>query len=509
MLQHVQNERQRLLNDLRNMESANETLKTQVNSLKEKSSLNEQEREALDGTERQRSSAVELQNAKLQKELDECKRDLDLKIVETDNLKSEVKLTHQRLDASREIQAKLEMENHHQADELDVARDKLSKLAKAEQAVEKYQKRLEEMMVLKKQNKELTDKIDQYLDQIHELESTNKGFANMNKMVENYKNRAIELEREKFEAISNAEISEQQLQQANQENKKLSESKNRLDDEVRSLQSQMQLLQEQEEEKKSFSGLGLEEEATETVPQLKEKVKKLERQLRQQQQDHSSSAGSEMTADSLSLQQELDEVRAIKKEREEALMAAKRQIVELQNENSKLQRSREEQVKESSNTQALKEATQKLAATSNTVKLLEEKLKERETVINKLQQERAKLENYAKRSLETFKEKYLAVLKTVQQEKKEMVEKIKLQAERLEKNQETWRREERLLSSALFECGVKIIDKRIQSQLHEPVSLQQNTFLSLQREALAKSASDPSRGSEAIRLQQSTSTPLK
>lgn len=213
MLQHLQNERQRLLVDLRNSELANENLKAQVTALKEKSSFNEQEREALDGTERQRNNAAEMLNTKLQKELDEYKKDLDLKMVENDNLRSEMRVLSQRLEASREIQAKLEIENHQQADELDVARDKLSKLAKAEQAVEKYQKKLDEMMVVKKQNKELSDKIDQYLDQIHELESTNKGFSNLNKMVENYKNRAIELEREKFEAISNAEVYQQQSQQ--------------------------------------------------------------------------------------------------------------------------------------------------------------------------------------------------------------------------------------------------------------------------------------------------------
>ena len=50
----------------------------------------------------------------------------------------------------------------------------VAKLARAEQAVEKYQKKLEEMLELKKQNKDLCDKMDQYLDQIHSLESANK-----------------------------------------------------------------------------------------------------------------------------------------------------------------------------------------------------------------------------------------------------------------------------------------------------------------------------------------------
>ena len=52
------------------------------------------------------------------------------------------------------------------SDELDVARDKGLRLIKAEAQIEKYQQRLEEMIGLKKQNKELSDRMDQYLDQV-------------------------------------------------------------------------------------------------------------------------------------------------------------------------------------------------------------------------------------------------------------------------------------------------------------------------------------------------------
>jgi len=166
----------------------------------------------------------------------------------------------------------------------------MAKLARAEQAVEKYQKKLEEMLELKKQNKDLCDKMDQYLDQIHSLESANKvflllkwcgwicvfvvvvdvfvracsigvvfifcssvivrcgssqsmhideasrlwsiilfvrctrsihtiyfffffsqGMATLNKMVEQYKNKAVELETEKFEALSSVQTRDQQV----------------------------------------------------------------------------------------------------------------------------------------------------------------------------------------------------------------------------------------------------------------------------------------------------------
>lgn len=442
MLQHVQNERQRLLHDIRNLEKENSSLSAQVSSLKEKSSLSEQEREALDGSDRQRVTAVETLNLHLQKELDEIKKELDLKISENESLKTEMKTLNQRFEAAREIQAKLEMENHHQADELDIARDKIARLAKAEQTVERYQKKLEEMISLKKQNKELSDKIDQYLDQIHDLESTNKGLNNVQKMIETYKNRSIELEREKFELISSSQETEKSLQQVTQENQKLTESRVRLQEEVRSLQLQLQSFMEDENESKGASAaLDLSEEM-ESIPQLKEKVKSLERQLRA------------------------------------ASIQSSAPVVTVNNS--------EPSSGNASDIQQIKDLTQKVAATSNTVKLLEERLKERETIINKLQQEKAKLENFSKRSLETFKDKYMNILRTMQQEKKEFESVIQVQQEKLKSNQETWRREERFLSSALFEVGVKIMDRKIQAQLNESTSSLQTPFLATQREALTR-----------------------
>ena len=62
------------------------------------------------------------------------------------------------------------------------------------------------MIELKKQNKDLSEKMDSYLDQIHNLESSNKGMATLNKMVEQYKNRAVELETEKFETLFSLQV---------------------------------------------------------------------------------------------------------------------------------------------------------------------------------------------------------------------------------------------------------------------------------------------------------------
>jgi chromosome segregation ATPase len=70
--------------------------------------------------------ALEALTEKLTGELEQAKREGDLRTVECEGLRHDMRALQQRLDASREIQARLEMENHQQADELDIAKDKVN-----------------------------------------------------------------------------------------------------------------------------------------------------------------------------------------------------------------------------------------------------------------------------------------------------------------------------------------------------------------------------------------------
>uniref|UniRef100_A0A7S3HAB2 Calponin-homology (CH) domain-containing protein n=1 Tax=Spumella elongata TaxID=89044 RepID=A0A7S3HAB2_9STRA len=531
MVQHLQAERVRLANEVSSLEQSNESLKAQLAKTKEKAQQKEQEREAVEGSDRSRVHALETLNTKLTSELEEVKREQDLKIVECETLKHDLKAVMQRLEASREIQAKLEMETHQQADELDIAKEKVAKLARAEQAVEKYQKKLEEMLELKKQNKDLCDKMDQYLDQIHSLESANKGMATLNKMVEQYKNKAVELETEKFEALSSVQTRDQQVIQLKADLDKAKEGRRQAQDECNSLRVQLeQLVEAQAVAEEGLASPGKAqsnmEDAyhTDTIPSLREKVKKLERELRMAQageglvKDTTSDTNSSGSAAALHevtlLQQELEETQTVRKLREEQLLATKKQLTEVQYELTKAQEAAAENERSADSSAQLKEVTQKLAETANTVRMLQEKLKEKESVINKVEQEKSKLENYTKRSLGTFKDKYMAVLQTLKEEKEDLQQKMRAQLDKAERNQETWHREERLISSAMFELGVRIMDQKIQSQMQHsnsaatpgvndsfllsavnspllsPSYNNAGTFLSTQREALSRSTTD-------------------
>ena len=261
----------------------------------------------------------------------------------------------------------------------------------------------------------------------------------------------------------------------------------------------------------------------ETVPSLKEKIRKLERELKAARSsgaavESAGEAGAAAAADSADvalLREELEDAQRIRKEREEALFAAKKQINELNAELTKASRNAQDLEKHSTAAVALKESNQKLgkrpdhfavdllllefilAETSNTVRLLEDKLKEKETVINRLEQEKSKLENYTKRSLATFKEKYMSVLQQMKEEKKELDLKIKANIEKAEQHHANWHREERLISSAMFEIGVRIMDRKIQANMNihnnnnENAASGANTFMGHQREALKGSSMEP------------------
>lgn len=144
--------------------------------------------------------------------------------------------------------------------------------------------------------------------------------------------------------------SSSQIQQLKADLDKAKESRRHAQDESASLR--MQLEQHLEaaavaEEEAGTGGAGL-DEAVETVPSLREKVKRLERDLRLAQAGSTTEGGAVASvaegaeADSAKhevaiIQQELDDVRQQKKQREEALLATKKQLAEVQYELVKAQ----------------------------------------------------------------------------------------------------------------------------------------------------------------------------
>ena len=242
-----------------------------------------------------------------------------------------------------------------------------------------------------------------------------------------------------------------------------------------------------------------------SISSLREKVHRLERELNvyknttsiSDNMNNSTSAASygannnNNNQELALLQAELDDIKNIKKERDESLITAKKQISELNAENHKLQRIITDLEQSNATNQAasiaIKEIENKSNISASTVKLLEEKLKEKESTIDRLEQEKGKLESYARRTLSNFKDKYMNALTSLKDEKRGLEDRIKYLTSRHERNIETSRREEKLLASAMYEIGVRLMDRKIQEQVLDNntntnnANSANNTFLGTQR----------------------------
>lgn len=482
-------------------------------------------------------------NVSLHKEIDELKLQLDGKVMENANLKNDLKQYLSKLQANSEMMLKYEMENQKYVDEIDVYKEKLTHYNVLESTLEKYKQKLEGLNQLKQTNKELNAQVDHYLDKIAELDASNKALQQNQKLLETYRNKNIELEREKFELQSKTTILEENLTSANQQLASLQTVKTKYQSEIRTLTQQLQDQQQRAasnaalgvssawgEENEAGSGLG---GTAQKVIELRARVKSLEQEVEMLRAssvppslDGQDKAGSDAHAVLLAMSKEelvveVEGLRLMKTQREDSLLEAHRSVNLLEEEKKNLTQSLQEMQKlvdDLKNQQseelaqqqqdqaaaasalataaAVKEWQQKHQIATNTINMVENKLKDKESLINKLEQEKSKLEAYARRSLTAFKEKFMTALQCLKKEKKDLEEKLSVQQAKLQKLNTIYSKEERLISSALFEMGVKMMDQHIQSQLLDQGSNAAGssalpvTFLGLQREAIKQSNGD-------------------
>ena len=500
MIKRLQEERQRLLASTSNLETNNQDLSEQVQTLSKQIESYNVEREKQELSDRGRTAAMESANAQLQMDLDEAKRELDLKIGEHEDLCREKEQLLKEAESSKGTVFKLETENRMMSDNLDIAKDKASQLVKMESQLEKYQKKVEELSVLKKTNKELESRMDSYLDQIHELENNNKSIGTTNKMLEEYKDAKVELESKNFELRSTIEVKEHELTRKQQALDSSLDEKRRIEDELnearKDWEEKMKVM-EAEVIKAESRVDDVEDEDGETRSSLKLKLKASELEVTQLRDAarKSNSENESQSAQALILTSELESARKSLASREQALSESMKQVSELKTIAESLKNDVEiEKQRATSATEAVEskegsiklETQQVLEAKERMVEMLNERLKEKEGIIDKLTQDKSKLETFAKNSLSNFKDKYLHVINRFRDEKKEWKEKYKIEKEKYnnekekcdterekykaivkikERNEETYRREERLLLSSMYEIGVRILDKNLQSSM--------------------------------------------
>jgi protein HOOK3 len=288
-------------------------------------------------------------------------------------------------------------------DDLDVAKAKAQQLYKAEATVVAYKKKLEGVGVMNQQMEELEGQAEKYLQQIMELEAEVKKSTALQKTVTAQEVKISELEKSLGESASSTKSTAGEI----------SDLKARLT--------------AAENAKKMFE---------EELNDLRAK----------QQADSSADALSPMSNQAASVQ--------TAEQREKSMR--------LEIENKQLR----EQVERLTGQTMSPENTAAAGASDNTelkaeLQRLVEALAAKEQENAKLASDKDKLESYTKRTLAKFQDKYLVALQECKAKLKEKQDKIELLEKRSHSERATQKREERLLSSTIYELGLGIMQQKL------------------------------------------------
>jgi len=138
------------------------------------------------------------------------------------------------------------------------------------------------------------------------------------------------------------------------------------------------------------------------------------------------------------------------------LREAKEKVIRLEHENANLKK----QVAEALSNPVLSSDSGTSRGNGNVTKLKEE-LKRKDAQIAKVSSDKEKLEAYTKKTLSKFQEKYLVALQECKAKLKEKHDKIEQLEMRSASEKTAQKREERLLSSTIYELGLAIMQNRL------------------------------------------------
>ena len=295
----------------------------------------------------------------------------------------------------------LEEKNASLADELDVANDKASQLRKAEATVIAYRKKLEDMGAMNQQMVDLEDQTTSYLRQIMELENDVKKAAGLQKSYDELQIQTKKLEARISEAEETAKAKDMEIAKLKTDASTAEKAKKMYQDELNELRAQHEGAANADDMNSPMAALSL--ASSKNAAEEKEKMMRLE-------------------IENSNL---------------------KTQIEQLQTQNSG------------------ENAATPSAISSGDAAVLEKQLADKNAEVAKLVNDKEKLEAYTKKTLQKFQEKYLVALQDCKAKLKEKHDKIEALEMRSANEKVAQKREERLLSSAIYELGLGMMQNRL------------------------------------------------
>jgi protein HOOK3 len=362
----------------------------------------------------QKSQSTEMRedNDKAQNKLRALVEDLQDRLAQRQDelitAEEELRAATNELDEVKSQLHEVEETKAQLADELDVSSAKAMQLHKAEATVMAYKKKLESVGMVNQQMTDLEDQAAGYLRQIMDLESEAKKAAALQKQVEKLQEKVATLEKDRNESSDAVKSTSTDIAGLKSRLAAAEGAKKMFEEELNELRAQQSV---EHEEIVGVQGLDI---------------------------STNGAADNEKT-------------------------------MRLQIENKKLREELEELKKGGAVAGAVAlastaAATGDATAMSAEVQQLKLQLAKKEADNKKIGSDKDKLEAYTKRTLAKFQDKYLVALQECKAKLKEKQDKIEILESRSATEKTAQKREERLLSSTIFELGLAIMQNRLKER---------------------------------------------
>jgi len=299
----------------------------------------------------------------------------------------------------------LEEEKAQLADELDLASAKATQLHKAEATVMAYKKKLEGVGVMNQQMTDLEDQAEGYLRQIMDLESEVKKTNALQRQVNSLQKKLGSSEKDKIESSDSLKSTTAEISKLKDTLAAAEKAKKMYMDELKELREQQAVDDVDVGAVEGFDG------QAHTSPEQREKSMRL--------------------------------------------------VIENTRLKTELEKLKKSVAAGGGGTLVSQEA---VAAAEAGTKSLREQLEKKTAENKKIVSDKDKLEAYTKRTLAKFQDKYLVALQECKAKLKEKQDKIELLESRSATEKTAQKREERLLSSTIFELGLSIMQNRLKDR---------------------------------------------
>jgi len=305
----------------------------------------------------------------------------------------------------------LEEDKAQLADELDVATAKANQLHKAEATVMAYKRKLEGVGVMNQQMTDLEDQAAGYLRQIMDLESEVKKTKTLQREVDQLQKKLGSAEKDRAEKAESLKSTTTEVVDLKSKLNAVEDAKKLYEEELKELRAKQSV--EVDDVAGGVEGLSM--DGSQDVSQMREKTMRLE----------------------IENSKLKEEVEALKKNGSASAPADGASAAASGPETSALQKE---------------------------VARLKEDLAKKEAINKKIGSDKDKLEAYTKRTLAKFQDKYLVALQECKAKLKEKQDKIEILESRSATEKTAQKREERLLSSTIYELGLAIMQQRLKER---------------------------------------------